>query len=261
MKTRTRKALGAAVAIAAIAASVPLAITAEADPAPTAEFPDPQGPGCDAFKQQVPTYKNLHEAQTSAALAAIPDISTFYSAASGQFNPAVNVVAHARQRPVRDIRADQRGVRRAAAGATRRAEDRPADADQSPRLPRVPRPPRSRRREGPAAHPAGHRDQGRPARAATSRSTTPPRSSAAASRPGHARIYIIDTVLDPAQGPAPITPTAHQHHQHDEHARRTTTTTPATDAPSTGAAAGRLAAPSRLQATPAEPATGPSRGR
>ena len=93
MKTLTSKALGAAVAIAAIAASVPLAITAYADPATTAEFPDPQGSGCDAFKQQVPAYKNLHDQQTDTALASIPDISTFNSAISGQLNPAVNLTS------------------------------------------------------------------------------------------------------------------------------------------------------------------------
>lgn len=92
MKTRTHKLLGAAAAIAAIAASVPLSITANADPPPTPEFPDPQGPACDAFKQQVPNYKALHEDQTGVALAGIPDISTFNSAISGQFNPAVNLV-------------------------------------------------------------------------------------------------------------------------------------------------------------------------
>ena len=93
MKTLTSKALGAAVAIAAIAASVPLAITAYADPATTAEFPDPQGSGCDAFKQQVPAYKNLHDQQTDTALAAIPDISTFSSAISGKLNPAVDLAS------------------------------------------------------------------------------------------------------------------------------------------------------------------------
>ena len=93
MKTLTSKALGAAVAIAAIAASVPLAITAYADPATTAEFPDPQGSGCDAFKQQVPAYKDLHDQQTDTALAAIPDISTFNSAISGKLNPEVNLTS------------------------------------------------------------------------------------------------------------------------------------------------------------------------
>jgi uncharacterized surface protein with fasciclin (FAS1) repeats len=91
--TLTSKALGAAVAIAAIAASVPLAITAYADPATTAEFPDPQGSGCDAFKQQVPAYKDLHDQQTDTALAAIPDISTFNSAISGKLNPEVNLTS------------------------------------------------------------------------------------------------------------------------------------------------------------------------
>ena len=93
MKTLTSKALGAAVAIAAIAASVPLAITAYADPATTAEFPDPQGSGCDAFKQQVPAYKDLHDQQTDTALAAIPDISTFNSAIPGKLNPDVNLTS------------------------------------------------------------------------------------------------------------------------------------------------------------------------
>jgi uncharacterized surface protein with fasciclin (FAS1) repeats len=93
VKTLTSKALGAAVAIAAIAASVPLAITAYADPATTAEFPDPQGSGCDAFKQQVPAYKDLHDQQTDTALAAIPDISTFNSAISGKLNPEVNLTS------------------------------------------------------------------------------------------------------------------------------------------------------------------------
>src|SRR4051812_36768349 len=91
-RTRRNKAFGAAVAIVAIAVSVPTAISAYADPAPTAEFPDPQGSGCDAFKKAVPNYKALHDYQTSQALASIPDISTFNSLASGQGNPAVNIM-------------------------------------------------------------------------------------------------------------------------------------------------------------------------
>ena len=110
MKTRTGKALGAAAAIAAIALSLPLAITAyaepPAEPTPVAEIPDPQGPGCDAFKQQLPTFKSLASQPLGTALASIPDISTFNSAISGQLNPAVNIVARPRQRPVRGVRAD-----------------------------------------------------------------------------------------------------------------------------------------------------------
>jgi len=72
VKTRTSKALGAAAGIAALAASLPLAITAYADPEPApapttptttssieAPIPDPQGSGCDAFKSALPTWKNF----------------------------------------------------------------------------------------------------------------------------------------------------------------------------------------------------------
>lgn len=95
MKTRTSKTAAAA-GIAAIALSVPLAVTAYAqpdtEPAPKLEIPDPQGPGCDAFKTAVPNYKALVDSPVGAALQSIPDVSTFYSAISGGFNPAVNIV-------------------------------------------------------------------------------------------------------------------------------------------------------------------------
>lgn len=97
MKTRTRKAIGATAGILAIAVSVPLAVTAYAqpsttEPAPELEIPDPQGSGCDAFKTSVPSYKDLANVPVGTALQSIPDVSTFYSAISGGFNPAVNVV-------------------------------------------------------------------------------------------------------------------------------------------------------------------------
>lgn len=103
MKTRTSKALGAAAGIAAIAFSVPLAVTADADPPapaqpaePTStaevEIPNPEGKGCDAFKEAVPNWKSLNNLPVGQALQAIPDASTFYSAISGGFNPAVNVL-------------------------------------------------------------------------------------------------------------------------------------------------------------------------
>ena len=111
VKTRTGKALGATAAVAAIAMSLPLAITAYADPppepTPVAEIPDPQGPGCDAFKQALPTFKNLAKEPVGTTLASIPDLGTFNSAISGQLNPAVNIVPRPRQRPVRGVRADQ----------------------------------------------------------------------------------------------------------------------------------------------------------
>ena len=95
MKTRTSKATGAAAAIVAIAASIPLAINAYADPEtpqPTVEIPDPQG-NCDPFKAAVPNWKALNDAPVSKALASIPDISTFNSAVSGGLNPAVNITS------------------------------------------------------------------------------------------------------------------------------------------------------------------------
>ena len=98
MKTRTSKTLGAAAGIAAIVASLPLAITANADdptPTPTtvAPIPDPQGSGCDAFKTELPNWKNFDSQPIGTVLASIPDISTFNSLISGQANPAVNIVS------------------------------------------------------------------------------------------------------------------------------------------------------------------------
>jgi uncharacterized surface protein with fasciclin (FAS1) repeats len=98
LKTRTSKTLGAAAGIAAIAMSIPLAITANADdptPTPTvpvAPIPDPQGPGCDAFKAAMPNWKGFNSQPIGTVLASIPDITTFNSLISGQANPAVNIV-------------------------------------------------------------------------------------------------------------------------------------------------------------------------
>ncbi len=106
MKTQTSKAVAAAAGIAAIAVSVPLAITAygptavtaSAQPAqttastPVAPIPDPQGPGCDAFKQSLPTFKDLDKQPVGTALASIPDLSTFNALISGGANPAVNII-------------------------------------------------------------------------------------------------------------------------------------------------------------------------
>ncbi|MGV0793463.1 fasciclin domain-containing protein [Mycolicibacterium sp. XJ1819] len=94
MKTRTSKAIGAAAGLAAIAVSVPLAVSAHAQPAEPAalEIPDPEGPGCGAFKEAVPNWKSLATVPVGQALAAIPEASTFNAAISGGFNPVVNVV-------------------------------------------------------------------------------------------------------------------------------------------------------------------------
>ncbi|MGE2689735.1 fasciclin domain-containing protein [Mycolicibacterium pulveris] len=98
MKTRTSKAIGAAAGIAAMALSVPLAVTAYAQPAepaepePTVEIPNPEGPGCDAFKEAVPNWEALSKLPVGQALQSIPEASTFHAAISGGLNPAVNVV-------------------------------------------------------------------------------------------------------------------------------------------------------------------------
>jgi uncharacterized surface protein with fasciclin (FAS1) repeats len=103
VKTRASKALGATAGIAAIMASVPLAINASADPpadpatptatsTPVAPIPDPQGSGCDAFKTALPNWKAFNGQPVGTVLASIPDVSTFNSLISGQANPAVNIV-------------------------------------------------------------------------------------------------------------------------------------------------------------------------
>jgi uncharacterized surface protein with fasciclin (FAS1) repeats len=94
VKTRT-KTMGAAMGIAAIAVSLPLSVDAYAqpstEPAPI-ETPLPNLEGhCDPFRAANPTWKTFIDQPVSQVLAQIPDISTFSSAISGGLNPAVNV--------------------------------------------------------------------------------------------------------------------------------------------------------------------------
>jgi len=96
MKTRASKLLGATLATAALTVSLPVAVTAHADPPPeptVKDLPNPDGPGCDKIKQGMPgnSLTSLATKPASAALAAIPAISTFNAAVSGGFNPAVNI--------------------------------------------------------------------------------------------------------------------------------------------------------------------------
>lgn len=96
MTTRTSKAIGAALGATAIAVSVPLAVSAHAEPTttttPVAEIPDPQGSDCGAFKEALPNWKGLATMPVGTALATIPEASSFSAAISGQLNPAVNIV-------------------------------------------------------------------------------------------------------------------------------------------------------------------------
>ncbi len=87
-------------AIAAIAVSLPLAINAQADPPPTTTaevkpLPDWQG-NCDPVRAELApsgaTKETLAKLPVGQVLAQIPSLSTFTSAINGGLNPAVNVL-------------------------------------------------------------------------------------------------------------------------------------------------------------------------
>jgi uncharacterized surface protein with fasciclin (FAS1) repeats len=88
-------------AVAAIAVSLPLAVNAQADPPPTtttAEVkppPDPQG-NCDPLRAELTpagtTTASLATLPLGQVLAKIPSLSTFTAALNGGLNPAVNVL-------------------------------------------------------------------------------------------------------------------------------------------------------------------------
>ncbi|MBO0679524.1 fasciclin domain-containing protein [Mycolicibacterium sp. S2-37] len=93
MNTRI-KTVGAAVGIAAIAVSLPLSFNASAQPTQPSTVETPLGPlegDCDPFRAANPNWKSFATQPVSQVLAQIPDISTFSSAISGGLNPAVNV--------------------------------------------------------------------------------------------------------------------------------------------------------------------------
>jgi uncharacterized surface protein with fasciclin (FAS1) repeats len=98
--------------MAAIAFSIPTAVTAYADdPTPTpsttastpsttvstpvAPIPDPQGPSCDAYKKTLPAggAAAVADEPVTTAIANNPDLSTFNSAISGGLNPEVNITS------------------------------------------------------------------------------------------------------------------------------------------------------------------------
>jgi uncharacterized surface protein with fasciclin (FAS1) repeats len=99
VKTRTSRAIGVSAAIAALAVSIPLAITAQADPPSTttvvAPVPDWQG-NCDPVRAELgpsATKESLAKLPVGQVLAKIPSLSTFTSAINGGLNPAVNIVS------------------------------------------------------------------------------------------------------------------------------------------------------------------------
>ena len=109
----SKKSLGLVAAAAAIAVAIPTAVQAYAEPTPSpappapvqpagpvptsTKVPDPQGPGCDAYKAKNPTGPSSIDAMAlqtgSQAIASNPELSTFSAAISGKLNPDVNIVS------------------------------------------------------------------------------------------------------------------------------------------------------------------------
>jgi uncharacterized surface protein with fasciclin (FAS1) repeats len=237
VKTRASKALGATAGIAAIVASVPFAINAYADPpadpgtpttavsTPVAPIPDPQGSGCDAFKTEMPNWKDLANQPVSKVLATIPDVATFNSLISGQANPAVNIVSvldngpYVVFAPSNDAFAAMDPAQLAATKADPAALAKldyyhvflgllgPDDV----------------KGQRPTQQGAEIKVTGKGGDIKVNDTAKVVCGGIQAS---DARIYIIDQVLDPAQGPAPITPSG------TSSTSTTTTTTLSSAAPS-----------------------------
>jgi uncharacterized surface protein with fasciclin (FAS1) repeats len=88
------------------AAPAPAAESSPAAPAPASttvpvptstKVPDPQGPGCDAYRKANPagspgSIESMALQTGSQALASNPELSTFSDAISGKLNPAINIV-------------------------------------------------------------------------------------------------------------------------------------------------------------------------
>lgn len=98
MHARTGKLFGMVVASSAIVfAGTTVIAHAEPTTTPAPVIAEPKGPTCDATVKSVASgpgsLTDLAKAQSSTALASIPAISTFSNAISGQVNPEVNVAA------------------------------------------------------------------------------------------------------------------------------------------------------------------------
>jgi uncharacterized surface protein with fasciclin (FAS1) repeats len=237
VKTRTSKAIGAAAGVAAIALSVPLAVTAYAEPTetttPAAPVPDPQGPGCDAFKQSLPTFKDLDKQPVGTALASIPDISTFNSLISGQANPAVNIVPVLNNGPYVVFAPTNEAFAALEPGQLDALKADPAALTKldyyhvflgllGPDDVKGQRP----TQEGTEIKVTG--------KGGDIKVNDTAKVLCGAIQASNARIYLIDKVLDPAQGPEPITPSATSTTTTTTTTTTTETTateTPAADAP------------------------------
>jgi uncharacterized surface protein with fasciclin (FAS1) repeats len=224
LKTRTSKALGAAAGLAAIVASLPLAVNAYADPpTPETPIPDPQGPGCDAFKTELPNWKSFNSQPVGKVLASIPEISTFSALVSGGANPAVNVVpvlengpyvvfaptndAFAALPQLESIKADPAALTKLDYYHVFLGLLGPDDVKgQRPT------------QEGTEVKVTG--------KGGDVKVNDTAKVVCGGIQASNARIYIIDAVLDPAQGPEPIVPGSS-----GTSTTTTTTTTTSTEAP------------------------------
>ncbi|MEO6795030.1 MAG: fasciclin domain-containing protein [Mycobacterium sp.] len=191
--------------VGAVAASLALAIHASADPPPVTQVPDPQGPGCDAFKAAVPNWKDLNSQLIGTALASIPDISTFNTLISGQANPAVDIVPVLNNGPYVVFAPTNEAFAAMEPGRLDAIKADPATLTKldyyhvflgqlSPDTVQGQRP----SQDGAQVKVTGKGGD------LTVNDTA--KNICGGIQASNAFIYIIDTVLDPAQAPAPITP-------------------------------------------------------
>ena len=107
MKTRAGRTVGLTAAATAIALSMGVTVTAHGDPEPsptpttttttTLQPPDPQGPGCDAYKKQVPTgngsFAGMATESLTAAVASNPMLTTLNAGTYILFAPVDDAFA------------------------------------------------------------------------------------------------------------------------------------------------------------------------
>jgi uncharacterized surface protein with fasciclin (FAS1) repeats len=174
---------------------------------PAAPIPDPQGPGCDAFKTALPNWKAFVDQPIGTVLASIPDISTFNSLVSGQANPAVNIVPVLQNGPYVVFAPSNAAFAAMEPGQLDAIKADPATLTKldyyhvflgllGPDDVHGQRP----SQEGTEVKVTG--------KGGDLKFNDTAKVVCGGIQADNARIYIIDSVLDPAQGPEPITPGA-----------------------------------------------------
>ncbi len=191
MKTRTSKAIGAVAGIAAIAAvgtAGRQCVRRSARRRPIENpYPDLQGPGCDAFKAARAELQDLSERARRQAAREHPGPQHVQRRGLGWLQPGGQHHPGAGERPLRGVRADRRGVRQARSRTARGAEGRPAGAVRASTTTTSSSAcsaPTTCTASGPPSRAPRSRST---ARAATSRSTTPPRCVCGAIQAENAR--------------------------------------------------------------------------